>query len=133
MDLPDLSSAIKEFRRILKPGGRVVFSILHPCFPWKDSKFHDGRVVYAWKSSYFDIYQTSLPPFAEEFDTDFIVFHRPLSEYINLALLNGFAVVGFEEPRVEFKYKENMNQDLFERLRITPASIVIELRKENIR
>jgi SAM-dependent methyltransferase len=33
MDMPDISLAMAEARRVLVPGGIVAFAVLHPCFP----------------------------------------------------------------------------------------------------
>jgi len=36
-DIDDLDGAVTTVARVLRPGGRFVFSILHPCFPgWDD-------------------------------------------------------------------------------------------------
>jgi len=32
MDAPDFEGAVRAFARVLRPGGRVAFSITHPCF-----------------------------------------------------------------------------------------------------
>ncbi|MCK4352719.1 class I SAM-dependent methyltransferase [candidate division WOR-3 bacterium] len=59
MDTSDLQSAFKEVRRVLKPEGRFVFSILHPCFNrWKLDlgweKDKDGNPLYYKIDNYFD-------------------------------------------------------------------------------
>ena len=32
MDIPDLGATYRAVRRVLRPGGRFVFSLVHPCF-----------------------------------------------------------------------------------------------------
>ncbi|MBI2855873.1 MAG: class I SAM-dependent methyltransferase, partial [Chloroflexi bacterium] len=32
MDMPEISPLLSTVRRLLKPGGRFVFSVVHPCF-----------------------------------------------------------------------------------------------------
>jgi len=104
IDLQDLDKAVKEIHRVLKPDGKIVFSILHPCFSsppvhgwvrkpidsnrkedwlyWMVDRYFD-RSVEEWR--YFDF-----PPVYS--------FHRPLSDYINVLLKNGFVITDFEEP-----------------------------------
>jgi len=104
MDLQDLDTAVKELHRVLKPEGRLVFSIMHPCFSsppvhgwvrepvdsqrkedwlyWKVDRYFD-RTIEEWR--YFDF-----PPTYS--------FHRPLSDYVKVLLRNGFTITDFEEP-----------------------------------
>jgi SAM-dependent methyltransferase len=105
MDLPDLDKAIKEVRRVLKKKGRLIFSIMHPCFSsppvrgWvrkpEDSNRKEDWIY--WKvDRYFDRsmeiwrFYPDWPPVYS--------FHRPLSDYVKTLIGNGFAIVKFEEP-----------------------------------
>jgi 2-polyprenyl-3-methyl-5-hydroxy-6-metoxy-1,4-benzoquinol methylase len=106
MDLYDLEKAIGELRRVLKTGGRLIFSIMHPCFAsppvhgWVrtplDTNRNEDRIY--WKvDRYFErtmeiwrLQDAAQPPLYS--------FHRPLSEYIKTLLKHGFMITGFEEP-----------------------------------
>jgi len=120
-DLQDLDKAVEELNRVLKPKGKLVFSILHPCFSsppvrgwvrkpvdsqrkedwlyWKVDRYFD-RSIEEWR--YFD-----LPPLYS--------FHRPLSDYIKVLMRNGFTITDFEEPiptdkDIEEHYREFGNE-----------------------
>ena len=43
MDTPDLRGALREFARVVRRGGRVVFSITHPCFTNAMAGWEDGE------------------------------------------------------------------------------------------
>lgn len=105
MDLSDLDKAVGELSRVLKEGGRLVFSIMHPCFSsppvhgWVrtplDSERKEDRIY--WKvDRYFDktmeIWRLSRegPPLYS--------FHRTLSEYVKVLLKRGFTITDLEEP-----------------------------------
>jgi ubiquinone/menaquinone biosynthesis C-methylase UbiE len=103
-DLPDLDRTFIEIRRVLKPNGKLVFTILHPCFSsppirgwvrkpldsdraedwlhWKVDRYFD-RCIEEWQFG-------ELPPLYG--------FHRTLSDYIQSLLNNGFTLTEFEEP-----------------------------------
>jgi len=104
MDVHDLEKAVKELHRVLKKNGKLIFSIMHPCFSsppvhgwlripqdsnrkedwlyWKVDRYFD-RSMEIWQ--YFD-----LPPVYS--------FHHPLSHYIKTLIRNGFTITNFEEP-----------------------------------
>ena len=120
-DLQDIDRAMKELHRVLRLEGRLVFSIMHPCFSsspvhgwvrkpvdsdrkedrlyWKVDRYFD-RSIEEWQ--YFD-----LPPLYS--------FHRPLSDYMKALLHNGFTITDFEEPvpsekAIEEHYREFGNE-----------------------
>jgi ubiquinone/menaquinone biosynthesis C-methylase UbiE len=120
-DLQNIDKAVEELQRVLKPEGKLVFSIMHPCFSsapvhgwvrkpvdsnrkedriyWKVDRYFD-RSIEEW--TYFD-----LPPIYS--------FHRPLSDYMKVLVKNGFTITDFEEPvptdkDMEEHYKEFGNE-----------------------
>jgi ubiquinone/menaquinone biosynthesis C-methylase UbiE len=82
MDLEDLPGAMRAFNRVLKPGGIVVLIFSHPCFPQGYATVrgeYDLR-SYKWNFNYFEESRQLDPPWGH-FTSDFIGFHRPLSDY----------------------------------------------------
>ena len=69
MDIEDYQAAMRHCIDALRPGGRFVFSLLHPCFEEPSS---------AWPGQRFVAVREYLQPhrFEQEFTA---VFHRPLS------------------------------------------------------
>jgi 2-polyprenyl-3-methyl-5-hydroxy-6-metoxy-1,4-benzoquinol methylase len=138
MDLPDLDKAISELHRVLKRGGRLVFSIMHPCFAsppvhgWVRAPFDTDRKedrIY-WKvDRYFDrameiwrLSEANQPPLYS--------FHRPLSDYIKTLFKHGFTITDFEEPvpskkAIEKHYREFGNE--YERV---PWFLIIGTKKQ---
>jgi SAM-dependent methyltransferase len=101
MDTPDLHGTMAAFHRVLKPGGVAVLVFSHPCFPQaRATVSEDGEeICYRWNFRYFESRTCLDPPWAH-FTSEFIWFHRPLSDYWKAFTAAGFVVVDFEEPRV---------------------------------
>ncbi len=94
MDVENVDDILEEILRVLRTGGILYFSIVHPAFydgKWKKkiSGFKYGKIVSKYLSEY-------------HFDNDFwgktTHFHRPISKYINTAIEKGFQLVHIEEP-----------------------------------
>jgi SAM-dependent methyltransferase len=131
MDTPDLGATMRSFARVLKPGGAAVLVFSHPCFPQGGAKVsEDGREVsYHWDFQYFEPSQCTDPPWGH-FKTDFLWFHRPLSDYWKAFTAAGFAVVDFEEPRVtEERYHLAENERKLRNSKTRPYSVAFRLRK----
>lgn len=131
MDTPDLTGTMQAFGRVLRTGGHAVLIFSHPCFPQgaavADSTPESTR--YVWDHSYFEQRKRVDPPWAH-FTSEFIWFHRPLSDYWKAFRQAGFDVIEFEEPRINEDYYDLVNDDKrLAKLKSRPFSVAFKLRK----
>lgn len=98
MDLPDLDGALANFARVLRPGGAAVVVFSHPCFPQGRAAVAE-QITYIWDFPYFGHRKCVDPPWGR-FTSEFIWFHRPLSDYWKAFRRAGFRVADFDEPRI---------------------------------
>src|SRR5215475_2140002 len=123
-DIDDLRGAVANAARLLVPGGLLVFSIIHPCFPgWGD----DAPSSWPPGESYF----TERWWLAGNSGIRGKVgsTHRMLSTYLNLLREHGLAVDRVLEPRPdpEWVRRKNPSDDLVPvflvaRCRLDPAA-----------
>lgn len=131
MDVHDLEAAVQNFHRVLKPGGIAVLVFSHPCFPSDrvTSYNDDGEPTYSWNFPYFERTKRIEPPW-NHFTTDFIWFHRPLSDYWKTFNKAGFVVQEFEEPRLsKNRYHLAENEDVIRKTQSRPLSVAFKLQK----
>lgn len=114
MDVPQPEQAIAEIFRILKPGGFLQFSILHPCFVppvTKTLRGEDGLSYGRMVGDYFrqtdgDIETWTFGQMPQDMRATlepFQVprFHRTLSNWINTLCRAGFVIEEMNEPRAD--------------------------------
>ncbi|MEW4487771.1 methyltransferase domain-containing protein [Thalassoglobus sp. JC818] len=100
MDTPDLDRTVEAMFRVLKPGGTAVLIFSHPCFPQGPDRVSvEDRISYHWAESYFDQQRRHDRPW-NHFQTEFIWYHRPISDYFQSFRRSGFAVDEMREPRI---------------------------------
>jgi SAM-dependent methyltransferase len=132
MDTPDLQQTMAAFNRVLKPDGVAVLIFSHPCFPQGRATVSENgeAVYYAWAFSYFEPRTCTEPPWAH-FTSDFIWFHRPLSDYWKAFTSTGFDVVDFEEPRItEDRYHLAKTARSLKNSQTRPYSVAFKLQKQ---
>jgi SAM-dependent methyltransferase len=111
MDIPETETVLAQAFRVLKPGGFLQFSILHPCFmtPHRRNLRDAQRRTYAIEvGDYFRplhgaieewIFLTT-PEEMKRTLPKFRVprFNRTMSDWLNLVIATGFTLERIEEP-----------------------------------
>jgi len=114
MDMPRQDLVLAEAARVLKPGGFLQFSILHPCFATLHRKVvrDENRKVLAIEvCDYFratdgeiETWRFGAAPEHEKAKAPpFRVprFHRTLSDWVNLIVATGLAIEHMHEPSID--------------------------------
>ena len=95
-DIDDLNGAFANIRRLVRPAGRFVFLILHPCFPGRGPS-----VAAAWApgAGYYSegFWVTDAPNSSLRQKVG--ANHRTLSTYLNGLVDYGFTIERVAEPR----------------------------------
>ncbi len=105
MDMKNIETILAETRRLIKPTGQILFSVLHPCFTPPVGKFRrgiKGRIKQAW--SYFHLnnyFQVPSPTLKQSFGplipaTNY--YHRTLSTYLHHFHQAGLVMTDMFEP-----------------------------------
>ena len=102
MSTRDLSGTVSELARLVKLGGRFIFSIVHPCFSMPDAcwiRDPDGKLLYEAVDNYFTEgwWPSDLANPVRERGS---IKHRTLGTYVNALSARGFNVRRIAEPRV---------------------------------
>lgn len=128
MDIADITCLTKALSQLLKKNGIFVFSIPHPCFQTPSTrKIHEsedmnGEII-TRNSVQISTYLTPEPSKTigiKGQPVPHILFHRPLSYYMNLFFSLGFVLDGWQEPSFEMDEHANNKFDWYE---IPPAAI----------
>ncbi len=123
----DLNGTIAELARLIKLGGRIVFSHVHPCFCGPDSAWigrSSGSVPYVTVGSYFTEAWWTPDVVAGMRDARTKVKHRTLSTLINALSARGFNVRRMFEPRPSSEVLTlHPHLDVYNRI---PVAIVVE-------
>ncbi|ADG99448.1 Methyltransferase type 11 [Segniliparus rotundus DSM 44985] len=117
-DLEDPAPAFAEAARVLRPGGRAVVLMLHPCFT------RQGVAVQEYFANdsacrCFDVDGVKSP-------VPVTYWLRPLESYSALLVEAGFAVTGLQEPRPS---AEQMLDPWWQEHFSSPKFLLVEARK----
>ncbi|HEV2317999.1 MAG TPA: class I SAM-dependent methyltransferase [Thermoplasmata archaeon] len=136
MDIERADAAIAEIGRVLRTGGRFVFSISHPCFDidlrsaWVIERVTGRepmvfRKVTGYRRPHEERYPWNLP----DGETAWTIgYHRPLSWYAQQLRSSGFAVVALDEPSPTDEFVSgNVRKEWIDEI---PMHLVVEARRD---
>lgn len=131
-DLQEPARAIAEFARVLRPGGRVIIMMLHPCFYNKHAERGDAKNNLI-ASTYF-----KQRPVSQHFEVDgltspvaSIAWLRPLEYYTKSLAQAGFVITGLTEPHPS---EQMIADDDWWRTSFTrPLFLLITAQKQSVR
>lgn len=135
MDMPEPGEVIKAAAKVLRPGGRLVFSILHPCFLTPFREWHrdaDGNKRALMVSDYFDS-----GPIETTWQSDTMLYeitdtwmHATLTEWVGWITNAGFKIWAIDEPQPTEK-TIHANPELADG-RLVPNFLFIDARKQQV-
>ncbi|MGH2517634.1 MAG: class I SAM-dependent methyltransferase, partial [Ktedonobacterales bacterium] len=105
MDIENAVGAIQEVARVLRPRGRFVASLAHPCFDkmgtsgWAIEHIYPTTTIWRKMSRYREIATADLPWLRVADAAVYTrTYHRPLSWYVRTLREAGLLVAALEEP-----------------------------------
>jgi SAM-dependent methyltransferase len=130
-DVVAFGAAFREFRRVLQPRGRLVFSVTHPCFerpvpgrsvrePPDSERFEDWRGLLL--DRYYDRVALWWGPIGQE---AMVGFHRTLEDYAEALRSAGFAISRIVEPTPRPEALRRMYRQFADYLRV-PNFLIVE-------
>jgi ubiquinone/menaquinone biosynthesis C-methylase UbiE len=117
MDIADAAGAIQEVARVLRPKGRFIASLSHPCFDkvntsgWAIERIYPNTTIWRKMSHYREITVDDLP-WLSIGDQPVVTraYHRPLSWYVQVLRAAGFVIAALEEPEPTEEFLTNSPQ-----------------------
>jgi len=106
MDMPAIEPLFRAVAKMLKPGGRFVFSVMHPCFNGlaitmqPELPDYARQPNYAIKISRYLSWEVSKGTAISDQPLEQFYWHRPLHVLFNSAFTNGLVLDRLEEPPI---------------------------------
>lgn len=132
VDIPEIDDVLREVARVLKPTGRFVFSIIHPCFVMPAAEWvidEEGNAGYKRVDNYF-----AEGYFGKEWygqgglRSRLGGHHRTLTTYVGALRRAGFVVTDLREPQPSTDALRLYADELSLQTRI-PSMLIVEAHK----
>lgn len=116
MDMVEIENTLKDTKRVLKENGKVIISILHPCFTPPVGRFRRGlwgRIHHTFAHFIVNHYFSETPSTKALFGENGPLtnyYPRTLSTYAQLFKQAGFVIDNMIEPRPNNEFKRKYPQ-----------------------
>ncbi len=106
MDMPAIEPLFRAVAKLLKPKGRFVFTVMHPCFNGLSMALQPELADYATHPTYsikisrYLSWEVSKGTAIREQPLEQFYWHRPLHVLLNSAFSSGLMMDRLEEPRL---------------------------------
>ncbi len=137
-DMPEIEPIFRALRKLLKPNGVFAFSLMHPAFnnpsaallaeEWDDGQLHTRYAVKV--SRYMTQFQSEGLALRNQ-PRPQLYFHRPLQDYLNVALQNGFILDGFSERAFPPEHPQTSTLGWGGKFSEIPPVVIIRVRLVN--
>lgn len=136
MDMAEIEPLFRALSKLLRPGGRFVFAVTHPCFNGASARRIayeenvDGRLqaVYAVQVSRYLEEEVGLGTGMAGEALPHYYFERPINALLRVGFETGFVVDGFEEPKY-IAQSESKSALGWSNYRQLPPSLIVRMRK----
>ncbi len=135
IDIENGEGAIRQVGRLLRPRGRFVFSISHPCFDvdtrsaWQVEQAAGQRAIFRKVTGYRRPHaETFRWPLPDGRAAETRGYHRPLVWYVKRLRSSGLVLVDIEEPLPSREFVGRTVQRSW--LEEIPLHLVVEARRE---
>jgi SAM-dependent methyltransferase len=98
MDVEDVPAAVKEFRRVMHPGGTLIISIVHPFADRGQFDNADAEPAFTVKGTYFGRQRFEGPFSRNGLTMHFSGWSQPLEAYASALENAGLAITSLREP-----------------------------------
>lgn len=132
VDIPEIDDVLREAARVLKPNGRLVFSVIHPCFVMPGAEWvldEEGSADYKRVDNYF-----AEGYFGKEWyghgglRSRLGGHHRTLTSYIAALRRTGFVLTDLREPQPSAEALRLYADELALQTRV-PSILIVEARR----
>jgi SAM-dependent methyltransferase len=98
-DMDDMAGAVREIGRVLRPGGRLCFAVVHPLNEAGDFRGQEPDAEFAIAGDYFERRRTRFSIAKRGLAMTFEAMHRPLQDYFAALAAAGLLTETLREVR----------------------------------
>jgi SAM-dependent methyltransferase len=97
-DVDDFEEALRESARVLEPGGRLCFAVVHPINSAGSFESDEPDSRFVIEGSYLEPFRYSVEVAREDLEMTFVSDHRPLQAYTDAIAAAGLLIELLREP-----------------------------------